>query len=202
MKKLRLPALNRLTAELPGLIIRHECPVGPKFIHAALGPASLETVCVCRSGNFVVGNTVLVEGLKVTNIYVGNLSFRATDEDIRKAFTQYGQVTSVNIVMDQDTGRSRGFAFVEMANANEASEAIAGLNEQEIASRRVIVNEARPREEATRGGSQQGGGGGGGRHEGGGGRYRDSGGRESGGGGGGGGRESGGRRGNYSRDDR
>ncbi len=162
----------------------------------------------------MVGNTVLVEGLKVTNIYVGNLSFRATEEDIRNAFSQYGQVTSVNIVMDQETGRSRGFAFVEMADANEANSAIEGLNEQEIVGRRVIVNEARPREERPRGGGRFGGGGGGGRHEGGGGgRYGDSsgggggGGRYGGGGGGGGGggRDfggGGGRRGNYSRDDR
>ncbi len=130
----------------------------------------------------------------MTNIYVGNLSFRATEEDIRNAFSQYGQVTSVNIVMDQETGRSRGFAFVEMADANEANSAIEGLNEQEIVGRRVIVNEARPREERPRGGGRFGGGGGGGRHEGGGGgRYGDSsgggggGGRYGGGGGGGGG---------------
>ena len=162
----------------------------------------------------MVGNTVLVEGLKVTNIYVGNLSFRATEEDIRNAFSQFGQVTSVNIVMDQDTGRSRGFAFVEMANSEEANAAIEALNEQEIVGRRVIVNEARPREERPRGGGRYGGGGGGG---GGGGRYSDGGGGGgrygegggggrygSGGGGGGGGRggDSGGRRGNYSRDDR
>ncbi|MDX1925784.1 MAG: RNA-binding protein [Pirellulaceae bacterium] len=153
----------------------------------------------------------------MTNIYVGNLSFRATEEDIRNAFSQFGQVTSVNIVMDQDTGRSRGFAFVEMADANEASAAIEGLNEQEIVGRRVIVNEARPREERPRGGGRYGGGGGGGgRHEGGGGggggRYGGGGGsggggggRDYGGGGGGGGRDyggGGGRRGNYSRDDR
>lgn len=144
---------------------------------------------------WLLGNLVLVEGLKVTNIYVGNLSFRATEEDIRNAFSQFGQVTSVSIVMDQDTGRSRGFAFVEMAEASEASAAIEGLNEQEIVGRRVIVNEARPREERPRGGSRFGGGGGGRREGGGGGRS---------GGGGGGGRDlgGGGRRGNYSRDDR
>jgi RNA recognition motif-containing protein len=157
----------------------------------------------------------------VTNIYVGNLSFRATEEDIRNAFSQFGQVTSVNIVMDQDTGRSRGFAFVEMADANEASAAIEGLNEQEIVGRRVIVNEARPREERPRGGGRFGGGGGGGGGRyggggGGGGGGRDyggggggGGGRDYGGGGGGGGGRDyggggggGGRRGNYSRDDR
>ena len=169
----------------------------------------------------VVGNTVFVEGLKVTNIYVGNLSFRATEDDIRNAFSQFGKVTSVNIVMDQDTGRSRGFAFVEMADANEASSAIEGLNEQEIVGRRVIVNEARPREERPRSGGRYGGsgsgsgsgsggrfgdsGGGGGGRDSGGGRYSGGGGRDSGRDrdSGGGGREGGGgRRGNFSRDDR
>jgi cold-inducible RNA-binding protein len=130
----------------------------------------------------------------VTNIYVGNLSFRATEDDLRNAFSQYGQVTAVNIIMDQETGRSRGFAFVEMANSEEANKAIDALNQQEIVGRRVTVNEAKPRTERPRGG-----GGGGGRYGGGGGgggRYGE------GGGGGGGGRygEGGGRRGNYSRD--
>ncbi len=151
----------------------------------------------------------------MTNIYVGNLSFRATEEDIRNAFSRFGQVTSVNIVMDQDTGRSRGFAFVEMADADEANSAIEGLNDQEIVGRRVVVNEAKPREERPRGAGRfagGGGSGGGGRREndggGGGDRYGDnSGGRYGSGGGssGGGGRDfggGGGRRGNYSRDDR
>ncbi len=148
----------------------------------------------------------------MTNIYVGNLSFRATEEDIRNAFSQFGTVTSVNIVMDQDTGRSRGFAFVEMADSNEANAAIQGLNEQEIVGRRVIVNEARPREERPRGGGRYGGGGGGGGGRygeggggGGGGRYGEGGGGGGRYGGGGGGRDGGrdgGRRGNYSRDDR
>ena len=103
----------------------------------------------------------------MTNIFVGNMSFRTTEEDLRNAFSPFGQVTSVNIVMDQDTGRSRGLAFVEMANANEASEAIERLNDRELVGRRVVVSEARPREERPRGGRS---GGGGGRHEDGGGR--------------------------------
>ncbi len=116
----------------------------------------------------------------MTNIYVGNLSFRATEDDLRNAFSQYGQVSAVNIIMDQETGRSRGFAFVEMANANEANAAIEALNQQEIVGRRVTVNEAKPRTERPRGG------GGGGRFGGGGpGRHSEGGGA---------------RRGNYSRD--
>ena len=81
----------------------------------------------------------------MTNIYVGNLAYSATEEDVRHAFEQFGMVSSVNIIMDRETGRSRGFAFVEMPNGDEARQAIAELNLQEIAGRRVTVNEARPR---------------------------------------------------------
>lgn len=100
----------------------------------------------------------------MTNIYVGNLAFSATDEDIRSAFEQFGEVTSVNIIMDRETGRSRGFAFVEMADGEHAKEAIENLDGAAISGRNVKVNEARPR--PPRGG---GGGGGGGRYGGGGG---------------------------------
>ncbi len=116
----------------------------------------------------------------MTNIYVGNLAFTATDEDLRSAFEQFGEVTSVNIIMDRETGRSRGFAFVEMADGEHAKAAIEDLDGAAISGRNVTVNEARPR--APRGGG--GGGGGGGR--GGGGRYGGGGGGGCGGGGGGG----------------
>jgi RNA recognition motif-containing protein len=92
----------------------------------------------------------------VTNIYVGNLSFKATEDDLRQAFAQYGEVTSVNIVKDRETGRSRGFAFIEMPDANQAKEAIDNLNLADIAGRRVTVNEARPRTDRPR---RDGGGG-------------------------------------------
>ncbi|MFK7734573.1 MAG: RNA recognition motif domain-containing protein [Pirellulaceae bacterium] len=88
----------------------------------------------------------------MTNIYVGNLSFRATEDDVRGAFSAHGEVSSVNIVTDRETGRSRGFAFIEMPNADDAASAIEGVNGQEIAGRGVTVNEARPREERPRGG--------------------------------------------------
>jgi len=99
----------------------------------------------------------------VTNIYVGNLSYRATEEQLREAFGQYGQVSQVSIIMDRETGRSRGFAFVEMPNSQEAQSAIENLNQQEVAGRRVTVNEARPREERSGGGrgGYRGGSGGG-----------------------------------------
>jgi len=86
------------------------------------------------------------------NIYVGNLSFDATEDDIQNAFAQYGEVSSVNIIKDRETGRSRGFCFVEMPNADEGKAAIDGLNLQRIAGRAVNVNEARPRRERNEGG--------------------------------------------------
>ncbi|MFK8113339.1 MAG: RNA recognition motif domain-containing protein [Rubripirellula sp.] len=93
------------------------------------------------------------------NIYVGNLSFDATEADLEDAFGEFGSVKTVNIVKDRDTGRSRGFAFVEMQDKESGEKAVDGLNQKEIAGRSVTVNEARPRE--SRGGG--GGGGGGGR---------------------------------------
>jgi RNA recognition motif-containing protein len=100
------------------------------------------------------------------NIYVGNLSFDATEEDIRQAFSEFGEVSTVNMIMDRETGRSRGFCFVEMPNADEAKAAIEGMNLQRIAGRAVNVNEARPKRERGHGGGRGGGagrGGGGGR---------------------------------------
>ncbi len=94
----------------------------------------------------------------MTNIYVGNLSYEATEEDLRTAFEQYGQVSSVNIIQDRETGRSRGFAFVEMSDGIEAKQAIEKLDLTDIAGRRVTVNEARPRQEhGDRGGGRGGG---------------------------------------------
>lgn len=85
------------------------------------------------------------------NIYVGNLSFDASEDDIREAFAAFGTVTSVAIIKDKFSGQSRGFGFVEMANAEEAKAAIQGLNSTDLKGRTLTVNEARPREE--RGGS-------------------------------------------------
>lgn len=81
------------------------------------------------------------------NIYVGNLSYTARDEDLRTAFEAYGQVTSARVISDKETGRSRGFGFVEMPNEAEGRKAIEAVNNQDIAGRAVRVNEARPREE-------------------------------------------------------
>jgi RNA recognition motif-containing protein len=100
------------------------------------------------------------------NLFVGNLSYNASEDDVRQAFSAFGEVASVSIIMDRETGRPKGFGFVEMPNQTEAQAAIAGLNGKELAGRNLNVNEARPREDRPRGG---GGGGGGGRRFGGGG---------------------------------
>lgn len=105
------------------------------------------------------------------NIFVGNLSFSSGEDQVRGLFETYGTVDRVSIITDRETGRSRGFAFVEMSNDEEAERAINALNGAEIGGRRINVNEARPREE--RGGFGGGGrGAGGGNRGGGGGGYR------------------------------
>ena len=97
----------------------------------------------------------------MTNIYVGNLSYNATEDDLRQAFAQFGDVASVSVIKDRETGRPRGFAFVEMPDEAQAKEAIENVNNTEIAGRRVTVNEARPREDrGGDGGGRRGGGGG------------------------------------------
>ena len=81
------------------------------------------------------------------NIYVGNLSYQATDDDLREAFEKFGTVSSVQVIQDKFTGRSRGFGFVEMPDDAEGQKAIDGVNNTDIAGREVRVNEARPRED-------------------------------------------------------
>ena len=141
------------------------------------------------------------------NIYVGNLSFSTTTADLEQLFGQYGTVTKAQVVTDRETGRSRGFGFVEMSAGSE--QAVAALNGFEYQGRRLTVNEAQPRESRPRtggggggssggggggyggggGGGGYGGGGGGGRSSGGGGGYGGGGGGRGGSGGGGGGRD-------------
>ena len=128
-------------------------------------------------------------------LYVGNLAYSVRDDSLHQAFSQFGTVTSAKVMMDRDTGRSKGFGFVEMGSDAEAQSAINGMNGQALEGRAVVVNEARPREERpggfggggrSGGGGYGGGGGGGGRSP-----YGSGGGGRSpygGGGGGGGGR--------------
>ena len=120
-------------------------------------------------------------------LYVGNLPFSVTNQDLEGLFAQSGQVETANVITDRDTGRSRGFGFVEMESREAAESAIQQLNGYEFDGRAIVVNEARPRED--RGGGRGFGGGGGGGFGGGGGGGRGRGGF---GGGGGGGRSGGG----------
>lgn len=115
------------------------------------------------------------------NIYVGNMNFNLGNEDLFNLFSQFGQVTTAKIIMDRETGRSKGFGFVEMENDEEALKAIASLNESDVQGRKLIVNEARPQDKSGGGGGgfkkrSFGGGGGGGYNKGGGGGYNKGGG--------------------------
>ena len=122
-------------------------------------------------------------------LYVGNLAYSVRDDSLQQAFAQFGTVTSAKVMMDRETGRSKGFGFVEMGSDAEAQAAINGMNGQALEGRAVVVNEARPREDRGFGG---GGGGGGGR-----GGYGGGGGGGGGGRGGYGGSSSGSGRGGY-----
>ena len=130
-------------------------------------------------------------------LYVGNLPYSVRDGDLEQAFGQFGSVTSAKVMMERDTGRSKGFGFVEMGSDAEAQAAINGMNGQPLGGRSVVVNEARPMEARPPRSGGYGGGGGGGGYGGGGGGY-GGGGRSGGGGyggGGGGGYGGGGRSG-------
>ena len=116
-------------------------------------------------------------------LYVGNLPYSVRDEDLQEQFSRYGEVASAKVMMDRDTGRSKGFGFVEMGSGADAQSAINGMNGQSVDGRALVVNLARPREDRPSGGFGGGGGGG----------YRSNGG----GGGGGGYRGNGGGRGGY-----
>jgi RNA recognition motif-containing protein len=106
-------------------------------------------------------------------LYVGNLTFQISSADLEQLFAEFGTVQSAQVIQDRDTGRSKGFGFVEMGTPAEAQAAIQGLHDQEINGRRLTVNEAKPREPRPGGGGGggYGGGGGGGRGRSGGGRY-------------------------------
>jgi len=131
-----------------------------------------------------------------TKLYVGNLSYQMTDQELNDLFAEAGNVSSAQVVTDRYTGQSRGFGFVEMASEDEAQQAIAAINGRNVGNRALVVNESRPREGGAGGGGSRGGGGGGGSYGGGGGSYGGGGGGGSYGGGGGGGSYGGGGGGN------
>jgi RNA recognition motif-containing protein len=124
-----------------------------------------------------------------TKLYVGNLSYQTTDQQLHDLFSEAGNVSSAQVVTDRYTGQARGFGFVEMATEDEAQQAIAAINGRNVDGRALVVNESRPREgggSGGGGGSRGGSGGGGGGYGGGGGSYGGGGGGRSSGGGGGG----------------
>ena len=106
------------------------------------------------------------------NIYVSNLNYRTKSDSLQELFERYGEVSSANVITDRESGRSRGFGFVEMPDDDEARKAIDALNDTDFEEKRITVNEARPKtERSDRGGYNRGGGGGGGFNRGGGGGY-------------------------------
>jgi RNA recognition motif-containing protein len=121
-------------------------------------------------------------GCAMKNIYVGNLPYSTTESELEQLFAQHGQVSRASVVIDRETGRSRGFGFVEMPDDAQGDAAIAAMNGLDMGGRKLVVNEAKPRE--ARGGGYGGGGGGGYRGSSGGGGYSGGGGRRSSGGGG------------------
>lgn len=135
----------------------NQCPVCVRMLYRQ----HVVSCLTCVSGG--VACTAHNTGDFDVNIYVGNLSYRTGDEDLRQAFAQYGEVTSARVITDRETGRSRGFGFAEMANDDEGRAAIAGLDGKDLGGRTLRINEARPREEQApqrRGGGGGGGGGG------------------------------------------
>ena len=96
------------------------------------------------------------------NIYVGNLTFETTDDSLQASFTEFGEVTSARVITDRESGRSRGFGFVEMPQNAQAEAAIQAMNGKDIGGRNLTVNEARPKEDRGNGGGGRGYGGGGG----------------------------------------
>jgi hypothetical protein len=158
----------------------------------------LRAVCIIEIGWLRFGDSIALSNVFLRSpsmgnkLYVGNLPYSVRDSDLEQAFGEFGAVASAKVMMERDTGRSKGFGFVEMASDAEAQAAINGMNGQPLGGRSVVVNEARPMEARP---PRSGGFGGGGGYGGGGGRSSGGGyggGREGGGGGYGGGREGGG----------
>jgi cold-inducible RNA-binding protein len=130
-------------------------------------PAKLAAIQVLPSGARTIERQKAINDT-MKNIFVGNLDFSATESSIRALFEPYGAVDRVNVVTDRDTGRSRGFAFVEMSDSAQADQAIAALNGTNLDGRALNVNEARPKPQGGGGGFSRGGGssrGGGGGHQ-------------------------------------
>ncbi|ADJ27297.1 RNA recognition motif domain-containing protein [Nitrosococcus watsonii] len=102
---------------------------------------------------FMINGTIFdLQEHFIVNIYVGNLSYQVTDEDLRAAFENYGEVSSAKVIVDKFSNRSKGFGFVEMASKEDAETAIKEMHDSDIKGRQIVVNEARPRNESNNGG--------------------------------------------------
>jgi hypothetical protein len=204
----RTPSLATLDHSPPGIPSRpllassHSPRLASRLVHVApqsfFSPSSqtLDHAVLCQPRRCVLRWSAFPPGaVSMVKIYVGNLKFSATEQEVREMFEPHGQVDEVSIAMDRETGRSRGFAFVSMASDDQAKAAMSALNGKEIGGRTLVVNEARPKTAGSGGGGgggyrERGGYGGGGGHGGGG-----HGGGHGGGGRGGRGGERGDRRG-------
>jgi RNA recognition motif-containing protein len=152
-KKLKSPEYDRMSERLPCLTKPHQFSIKPRISLKILSK--------------IFFRSVVMSSMK---LYVGNLSYNTSETDLKDLFAAYGEVESTRIIMDRDTGRSKGFGFVEMTNRADGEKAIAQLNGKDVDSRQVKVNEAKPQTDRGSGGG--GGGFGGGRGGGGGGRGR------------------------------
>ena len=139
----------------------------PHAFDCSSAPAPRRPTSLCSSAEVSHSQIAHSEATRLKNIFVGNLDFNTSEDELRTMFEAYGQVDRVSIMTDRDTGRSRGFGFVEMTNAEDGEKAIAALNGSQLGGRTLNVNEARPKVERSGGGGKdrggRGGGGGGGR---------------------------------------
>src|SRR6202162_2216506 len=155
------PAVARSHRPATESLPRMERPaILPHAFDCSSAPALRRPTSLCFSAEVSHTQIAHLEATRLKNIFVGNLDFNTSEEELRQMFEAHGQVDRVSIMTDRDTGRSRGFGFVEMTNAEEGDKAIAALNGTQLGGRTLNVNEARPKVE-------RGGGGGGGRGRGG-----------------------------------
>src|ERR1700687_438085 len=170
--RLRAVKMRCKTARTEALPISKRPAILPHAFDCSPAPAVRRPTSLCFSAEVSHSQIAHIEATRLKNIFVGNLDFNTSEEELRQMFEAHGQVDRVSIMTDRDTGRSRGFGFVEMASAEDGEKAIAALNGSQVGGRTLNVNEARPKPERT-GGGGGGGGRGRGRRRGGGGGGQD-----------------------------
>ena len=164
--RLRAVKLRCKTPPTEALPITKRPAILPHAFDCSPAPAVRRPTSLCFSAEVSHSQIAHIEATRLKNIFVGNLDFNTSEEELRQMFEAHGQVDRVSIMTDRDTGRSRGFGFVEMTNAEDGDKAIAALNGTQLGGRTLNVNEARPKVERGGGGGRdrggRGGGGGGG----------------------------------------